>query len=68
MSPKGLTFVSCAAVGCATSLAARSGALWVKGTLVGFCLGHLMALLLPLLFISLIVIWPVGLSFVITIC
>ena len=40
VSPKGLTFVSFAVAGLAltTSLAVRSVALWVKGTLVGFVL------------------------------
>ena len=51
MSPKGLTFVSGVAVASTTSttsLAVRSVALWVVGKPVGFCLSHLMALLLPL--------------------
>ena len=49
MSPKGLTFVRCAVGVCTTSLAVRSVALWVKGTLIGsFVYSHLMALLLPL--------------------
>ena len=47
VSPKGLTFVRCASDS-TTSLAVRSVALWVVGKPVGFCLSHLMALLLPL--------------------
>ena len=45
----GLTFVRRAVGVSATSLAVRSVALWVKGTLIGsFVYSHLMALLLPL--------------------
>ena len=47
MSPKGFTFARLVA-GSTTSLAVRSVALWVVGKPVGFCLSHLMALLLPL--------------------
>ena len=46
MSPKGLPFAWCAAVG-STSSVVRSVALWFVAP-VGFCLSHLMALLLPL--------------------
>ena len=41
MSPKGLTFASFAVAASSTSLAVRSVALWVKGTLVGFFYSHL---------------------------
>ena len=47
VDPQGIRFCEIAA-GLTTSLAARLVALWVKGTLIGSCYGHLMALLLPL--------------------
>ena len=50
MSPKGLTFVSCAVAVSATSLAVRSVALWFVAP-VGFVYSLLKAFLLPLLFL-----------------
>ena len=53
MSPKGLTFVRCVVAVSATSLAVRSVALWVKGTLIGsFVYSHLISLLLPLFILA----------------
>ena len=66
VSPKGLTFVRRAASS-TTSLAVRLVALWVKGTLIGFCLSPSYGTFASAIYLVIrIVFWPVGLSFVIT--
>ena len=66
MSPKGFTFVRCA-LDSKTSLAVRLVALWVKGTLIGSCLSPSYGTFASAVYLVILyVIWPVGLSFVIT--
>ena len=69
VSPKGLTFVSFAVADLAltTSLAVRSVALWVKAHWLALCYSHLHGTFASAVyFVTYVVIWPVGLSYVIT--
>ena len=65
VSPKGFPFVRCAA-GLATSLAVWSVALWAKGTPIDFCLSPSYGFCFRCFLSYLFVVWPIGLSFVIT--